>query len=209
MSGGNAGNGWARRTIANVSASSAGVARRSREPARQHLAAAAETETQARRALLAGGFRSRRILLETLQMRRDELVVGSDRGSARACTDCGRRLRLPFGPGGRGGARRRRGLRRLLGFLANRLRFLRHRLRRFRDDLGRLGFRRRRIRSSVPAAPRLRVSVAAGSLRVAPAPSRASPAPTAARRRPPASPAPARCPSASAAATPSPEPCPP
>ena len=124
------------------------MARRSRERGRQYLAAAADAEAQARRALLAGGLRGRRILLEALQMRRDDLVIGRHRSRAGARADGGSRRRLPFGPGRRGGARRRRGLGRLLGFLANRLRLVRHRyrLRRIRDDLGRLGLRRRRVR---------------------------------------------------------------
>ena len=82
----------------------------------------------------------------------------ADRGSGRG---------LALGPGGRGGARRRRRVGRLLRLGANRLRFVRRRLG-IRDGLGGLGSAASGP-ASARAAPRLQASPAAGSARSAPA----------------------------------------
>ena len=55
------------------------MTRRSAKPAWHHLPAAAERKTHSRDALLAGRLGAGRILLEALQMRGDELIVGRDR----------------------------------------------------------------------------------------------------------------------------------
>lgn len=97
MSGGNAGekagrggpSPWSRRRAQHDEIS---------EVAGEHLAAAARRESQPCDArLLAGSLRGRRILLEALQMRGDQLVVGGDRRRRRAAADGRRRRRLAFG----------------------------------------------------------------------------------------------------------------
>ena len=55
------------------------VTRRRRKTAAQHLPASAEREAQARGALFAGSSRAGWILLEALQMRGHELIIGRER----------------------------------------------------------------------------------------------------------------------------------
>ena len=83
MSGGNAGNGWARRTIAMR----LGVERADDRTILRGGCASTwpprlSVKAQTCHALLAGSLRARRILLEALQMRGDQLVVGGDRRRA-------------------------------------------------------------------------------------------------------------------------------
>ena len=58
IAGGNAGNGWARCTIASTSSSSAADARAPRDAARQHAAVAVHAEAQRRHALLVARLRA-------------------------------------------------------------------------------------------------------------------------------------------------------
>ena len=176
------------------------MARRCRRAGCQHLAAAADAKAHAGSALLAGGFGSRRILLEALQMRGDALACRKrpPQRLAPALT-AEAAWRLTFGAWRRGGARRRRRLGRLLGFRCEPC-----------FGLSGVGFASGTIlagsgfggvgSASVRAGPRLPASAAAGSARSAPDRLllRGS---AAARRRPAASSGPARYPSGSAAAT--------
>src|SRR5258708_40167752 len=56
-----------------------GVTRRPRKTAAEHLPASAKRKTQARGALFACSFRAGWILLEALQMRGNELIIGRER----------------------------------------------------------------------------------------------------------------------------------
>ena len=55
------------------------MTRRPRKTAAQHLPASAKRKAQARGALFAGRFRAGWILLEALQMRGHELIIGRER----------------------------------------------------------------------------------------------------------------------------------
>ena len=130
-------------------------------------------EAHARGALLAGGLRGRRILLEALQMRGDQLLVGGNRRRRCAGADGGRGRRLPFGlrrarwcaapvvasVGFFGSARTTFGFTGV-GFCSG-------------TDLAGSGFGGV-VPSSARAAPRLRASPAAGSARSAPGTASAS-----------------------------------